>query len=344
MFISAKLRVLIASMIFLSCGVVFDSPVVQSQICPSPFPISWPSSGPVWSLNYTTPDNSVGADGSGLQLTSVSYKGKRVFNTAHLPVLNVLYDPGGCGGTYLSYRDWQNSLSDFDATNVVSTCKAEPTLPPTTVCDHPGSDVGTFSGVTVEKKSNQLILTTQMQAGWYRYIQKWFFFLDGTIQVRFYFTAITNYCVNKPHHHHAYWRLDFDIEGPANDVIEEFNKSTGWTALSTEVNRKNGAGRKWRVRDKVTGRGYEVIPGPIDGIANSWAVADLWALRYHTTEIDDGGATTGPTGNAVHLNNYLNSESIKGQDDVLWYRAGHRHESAAVCIMVGPTLKPIGKW
>jgi Cu2+-containing amine oxidase len=285
-------------------------------------------------------------DGSGLQLNLVTYKGKEVFFRAHLPVLNVLYDPGGCGGATLSYRDWQNQLKAFEATTVVSACRAEPMAPPKTVCDHPGADAGAFSGVAIEKLIDRLILTTQLQAGWYRYIQKWIFYLDGTIQQLLYFTAITNPCVDKPHNHHAYWRFDFDIEGAANDVIEEFNTATGWTAVTKEASRLKSpsTARKWRVRDKVTGRGYEVVAGGMDSIADSWAVADVWALRYHSTEIDDGGATSGATGDAAHMNNYLNSESINAQDVVFWYHAGHRHLSAAVCIVVGPTLKPIGKW
>jgi len=318
----------------------------QGQTCPYVFSTYWPSSDPIWTLAWATPDQSVGVDGSGLQLTDVRYKGKQVFHMAHLPVLNVLYELGGCGDTYLSHRDWQTGLRAFEASNVVSPCQAEPTTAPQTVCDHPGVDAGSFAGVAVEKKADQLILTTQMQAGWYRYIQKWFFFRDGTIQARFYFTAIEDYCVNKPHYHQAYWRFDFDIEGAANDVIEEYNSATDWKAFSVETNRKKNpaTGRKWRVRNKGTGRGYEMIPDPTDDIADNWAVADMWALRYHDAEIDDGGALPGPMGNAAHLNNYLNRESIHGRHDVLWYRVGHRHDSLPVCVSIGLTLKPVGNW
>src|SRR5687767_6697526 len=87
--------------------------------CVSPYKINWPTSNPVWSLCWVPPDNSSGVDGSGLELRHVFYKGKRVFWQAHIPVLNVKYDPGGCGGPTLSYRDWQNSLVDFDANNLV---------------------------------------------------------------------------------------------------------------------------------------------------------------------------------------------------------------------------------
>ena len=344
----ASLRSVVANMVCLSwkIAIVFVCSSVQGQTCPYVFSTSWPTSNPVWTLTWVTPDQSVGVDGSGLQLTSVLYKGKQVLHMAHLPVLNVLYDLGGCGDSYLSHRDWQTGLRAFEATNEISPCRAEPATSPKTVCDHPGVDSGSFAGVTVEKKADQLILTTQMQAGWYRYIQKWFFFPDGTIQARFYFTAINDYCVSKPHYHQAYWRFDFDIEGAGDDLIEEYNTVTGWKALSFETSRRKNfaASRKWRVRNQATGRGYEIIPESDDDIADAWAVADMWALRYHDTEFDDGGATPGPVGNAAHMNNYLDGESIKGQHDVLWYRSGRHHDSLEICVMVGVTLKPIGKW
>lgn len=348
MFTKAKKRLLLASVVCLLSGGVFVSTglVAQGQTCPYTFSTSWPSANPVWTLNWVTPDQSVGVDGSGLQLSGVRYKDKQVLHMAHLPVLNVRYEPGGCGDTSRSLRDWQTGLRAFEATNPISACRAEPDAPPKTVCDHPGSDAGSFSGVAVENRSDQLILTTQMQAGWYRYIQKWFFFLDGTIQARFYFTAVSDPCVSRPHYHQAYWRFDFDLEGLGKDVIEEYNKSTGWTAFPVETSRQRNpsTGRKWRVLNPATGRGYEIIPEATDDTADSWAVADMWALRYHEGEFDDGGATSGLMGNAAHMNNYLNGESIKGQHNVLWYRAGHRHNSLAVCVTVGVKLKPTGKW
>jgi hypothetical protein len=329
--------------LWMSAGSVASGQAVPGY-CVAPYKINWPASNPVWSLCWVPPDNSSGVDGSGLELRHVFYKGKRVFWQANVPVLNVKYDPGGCGGPDLSYRDWQNSLMPFDANNVLSIGYAEPTVPPTTVCDHPGTDSGSFSGVAVEKGASQLILTTQMQAGWYRYIQKWIFHLDGTIEPRFGFTAINDYCTTKPHNHHVYWRFDFDIDGFPNDMVEERN--TIWSPKILEFNRNYAPlfGRSWRVRDKVTGRGYLVIPGPTDGVADAWAVADVWALLYRFGEIDDGGATSGPNGNAAHMSNYVNGENINGRDVVLWAHAMNRHATGIGCHFVGPTLKPFGPW
>jgi hypothetical protein len=319
--------------------------------CPAPHVIKWPANKPVWSLCWIAPNASSGVDGSGLELRHMFYKGKEVLYRAHVPCLNVKYDPGGCGGPNLSYRDWANFLVPFEANNVtVPGLYAEPTMPPKTVCDHPGTDKGTFSGVAAEMREDCLILTSQMSAGWYRYVMKWTFRHDGTIEPRFEFTAVENPCVYKPHHHHVYWRLDFDVDGALDNVIEEYDfPKKAWIPLQIEASRMNDFAqhRKWRVRNKGTNRGYEVIPGANDGVADSWGVADVWALRYHPNEIDDGGATGGPNGDAIHVSNYLNKENIDGQDVVLWYRGGHRHVAKAGhigCIAVGPTLKPFGGW
>ena len=318
-----------------------------AQQCTGVHHISWPAVNPVWSLCWIAPNASSGVDGSGLELRHVFYKGKRVFWRAHVPVLNVHYDSG------LSYRDWANQLAPFEADNVITPgLYAEPKLAIKTVCDHPGTDGGTFSGVALTKTADHFTLTTQMAAGWYRYIQTWTFYKNGVIEPRFAFTAVNNPHVTMPHNHHVYWRFDFDIDGFANDVIEQLDPSTkAWKPITIESSRKRDAKHQihWRVRDKGKNNGYEVIPGSKDDSvpADAWGVSDIWALHYHANEIDDGGATGGTTGDAAHLNKYLNKENIDGQDVVLWYRAGFRHVSQpghVGCGTVGPKLVPFGAW
>jgi len=307
--------------------------------------IEWPSTHPVWSFWWIPPDLSSGINGSGLELRHVYYKHHLVLSRAHVPILNVKYSPGGCGGADLCYRDWAKEYAPFEANNVLKPGYAEPTTTPTTVCEHPGYDQGTFSGVAAERGPHQLILTTQMEAGWYRYIQQWVFHKDGTINPLFKFSAVNSYCVSKAHVHHAYWRLDFDIDGSPDDVVEEYNNpplSPGgphWYR-KTEGNRLRDStrNRKWRVRDKETGRKFEIIPSPHDGTAagDPFAVADVWVLRYHPNEIDDGATTC-----QTQLNNYINGENVDGQDIVLWYAAHVLHPGGARCDVAGPTLKPV---
>jgi hypothetical protein len=313
-----------------------------AQTCDPDHTIAWPDSNPVWQICWVSPPNSSGVDGSGLEVMNVYYNGKQVLYGGHVPVLNVLYDPGGCGGIGGSYRDWAHELVRFEADNVIRPDYAEPTVPPQTVCDHPGTDAGNFAGVAAEKLADRLILTTQLTAGWYRYIHTWTFFLDGTLQPGFRFTAVDNTCTPLPHYHNVYWRLDFDIEGSDNDAIDERDAGT-WSTLTTEAQRLRSpaTGRTWRVRDKVTGNGYELIPAPDEDIADAWSVADMWALAYGGTELDDGGATGGLDGDRAHMDQYVTGQGIDGTDVVFWYRAGFRHEGGVDCETAGPTLRPI---
>jgi hypothetical protein len=321
----------------------------NQEDCAPPHRIEWPADGPVWSLCWISPDSSSGIDGSGLELRDVFYKGHRLLRRAGLPLLNVNYDPGGCG----SYRDWQNGMMDFEADGAVpppGSRYAEPTRPPRTMCEHPGRDGGDFSGVAAEKTLERLVLTTQLLSGPYRYTQKWIFGLDGSIDARIAFTAIVDPCNIKPHNHHAYWRLEFDVGGDAQDHVEETapnsDTSPHWKRLPTETSRRNDPvkGGAWRVQSASAQRGYEIISGPGNGFANAWAVADAWVLKFHPDELDDGGARQGPDGSAVQLDRYLNGESVDGANLVLWVHATDRHDGNDRCHFVGPTLRPVGKW
>jgi hypothetical protein len=74
----------------------------------------------------------------------------------------------------------------------------------------------------------------------------------------------------------------------------------------------------------------------------SFAVADVWNLRYHPEELDDGGADW--YDDSVQLNELVNGESTARQDIVLWYRMGERHDGAPLCEMRGPRLVPSAGW
>lgn len=318
--------------------------------CAPPHRIEWPADGPVWSLCWISPDSSSGIDGAGLELRDVFYKGLRVLRRAGLPLLNVNYDPGGCG----AYRDWQSGLMDFETDGILGppgSRYAEATKPPRTMCDDAAQSGGNFQGVAAEKMSDRLVLTTQLQSGPYRYTQKWVFRLDGSIDVRIAFTAIVDPCNVKPHSHHAYWRLEFDIGGDARDYAEQAAQQGSeatprWNRLLIETSQRNDPvkGGAWRAQSASAQRGYEIVSGPNNGIADAWAAADAWVLKFHPDELDDGGARQGPQGSAVQLDRYLNGESVDGANLVFWVHATDRHDGNDRCHFVGPTLRPVGKW
>lgn len=316
--------------------------------------MSWPTANPVWEFCWLRPAQSSGNAGSGIELRNVYYNGHLVMKRAHIPILNVEYLPGGCG----CFRDWMDQEVRFQADNVISPGYAEPTVPPVTVCEAGGSggDVGNFTGVAAEKLADQLILTSQTMAGWYRYIMKWKFHLDGRIEPYIGFAAVADSCISFTHKHHAYWRLDFDIDGPTGDVVTEGpNPSPPGgrpgprypaVNLPTEAMRKiDKPALTWTVADTTTRRGYRLVPGhetelPVD----TFSVGDVWVLKYKSNEVDDSGQS-GPSC-VIKFNNYLNPPEGIAADLVLWYRTGAYHQGGDLddCHEVGPTLVPFGDW
>jgi hypothetical protein len=178
---------------------------------------------------------------------------------------------------------------------------------------------------------------------------------NGTIRPRFGFTAVQYHCVCRRHHHHVYWRLDFDIRTAGNNRVREYNQppiagSSNWHTKSYEIRRPRDPAhnRKWRVENTATEEAYEVIPGPGDGIATAsadWPFprGDVWVLRYRGSEIDDGVVATGPPYEAPMDSWWVpNPEFIQDHDVVIWYGAHFTHDiSHHAGHIVGPELRPI---
>lgn len=270
---------------------------------------------------------------------------------AHVPILNVEYGSEGqaigCGPTY---RDWQNAETQFEANGAaVAPGFVLCPLPARTIIDN-GTDGGNFSGVAVYLQGAEVVLVSEMQAGWYRYITEWRLHANGTIRPRFGFAGTQNRCTCDLHTHHVYWRMDFDIRTPSHNVVEEFNDppivgANNWHTKKFEIQRQRDAGhhRKWRVRNTVTGEAYTIVPGANDGAPTAYGVGDVWVLRYHSGEIDDGqGFTTDPNLSRAHLDRFMSSpEAVEDTDVVVWY-AGHYVHDAGLEIgnRVGPDLIP----
>jgi hypothetical protein len=51
------------------------------------------------------------------------------------------------------------------------------------------SDTGNFLGVAIYVVGNEVVLVSEMQAGWYRYVSQWRLAADGTIKPRFGFAC-----------------------------------------------------------------------------------------------------------------------------------------------------------
>jgi hypothetical protein len=306
----------------------------------------------LWRFIAVRPAASSGTNGSGIELRFVDYRGKRVLYRAHVPVLNVKYDNDACG----PYRDWQNEEAFFQAngTDIGATGFRLCPTPAQTILDT-GSDMGNFRGVAIYLQGQEVVLVSEMQAGWYRYISEWRLHTDGTIRPRFGFTAVNYHCVCRRHYHHVYWRFDFDIRTAGDNVVREFNdppiiSASNWHVKSYEIRRPRDLAhnRKWRVENASTGEAYDLLPGLTDGVATAspdWPFprGDVWILKYRATEIDDGVVAIGPPYEASILDTWqANWEPIQNQDVVIWYAAHFTHDIAHHAgHIVGPELRPV---
>ena len=304
----------------------------------------------LWRFLAVRPAASSGTNGSGIELRAVDYRGTRVLDRAHVPILNVRYDGDACG----PFRDWQweESWIQADGTDVAPGFRRCPT-PARTVLET-GDDAGNFLGVGLYTEGEETVLVSEMEAGWYRYISEWRLGSDGTIRPRFGFTAVQNPCVCVAHHHHVYWRFDFDIGTAGANQVQEFNDppvvgTDNWHTLRFETRRARDTAsqRRWAVANRATRQGYMITPGPEDGQADSFGVGDLWALRYRDGEIDDGqGFTTDPELARAQLDRFVNRRArIDNHDVVVWYAAHFTHDVATeeegFGHRVGPELTPL---
>jgi hypothetical protein len=337
------------------CGLPYSGQQTASNVAGSVWVTVTQGGAAVWKFLAIRPAASSGTNGSGVELRFLDYRGKRVLYRAHVPVLNVKYNANACG----PYRDWQNQegMIQANGTNVAPGFRLCPT-PATTILDT-GNDAGNFLGVAIYVQGQEVVLVSEMQAGWYRYVSEWRLHTDGTIRPRFGFSAVQSSCVCTIHHHHVYWRLDFDIRTVANNIVREFNDppiigSSNWHDKTYEIRRPRDPAhrRKWRVENLATREAYDIIPGPSDGVATAMADwpfprGDVWILRYRGTEIDDGVVATGPPYEAG-IDPWVNGEPVKGADIVLWYGAHFTHdithdEPGHFGHTVGPDLKRV-RW
>jgi hypothetical protein len=341
----------------------FAAPVVLLAQCTGVNHVTWPAVNPVWDFCWLRPIDSTPANGSGIELRDVRYNGTLILSRAHIPILNVKYAPNlqppmnGCGGQNLCYRDWLWQEKEFQ-------CSPSPelgyctgaTTPATTVCESCSippdgcEDIGVFIGVAVEDRGTSLRLTSQCQAAWYRYIPVWEFFADGTIQALFVATSIDHTCVAYTHEHHAYFRLDADVNTAAGNFVDRVLPGNVLQRATTERNFVDtGSSRsKWRVSSAGSPYAVEISRNPGDGAAgdppavpNDFPIADGWVLAHNQNELSD---TSPVLGCGAGLNAFDDDQNVDGADIVLWVRAGALHQGeaggeAADCSMVGPTIK-----
>ncbi len=193
-------------------------------------------------------------------------------------------------------------------------------------------------------KSNSFALFGFYGVGNYYYTFKYTFLDDGSIEPsvlasgsleRFGGTQLTGWPIGSRigvnHHHLVIWRMDFDVDGTANNVVEriEFggsgtdNRNMTVTPLAAETKETNNlnALRFWRVRNSAQnnsdGRSisYEIEPSVTDQLRaqEDFTQNDFYLTQYRAGEelVDNG------------LVGFVNGETVT--DAVLWYGVNFHH-------------------
>lgn len=199
-------------------------------------------------------------------------------------------------------------------------------------------------------------------SGEYNYIPEWHFWDDGTIQPiigaagklqrfgtnpQFGWPLRQNNVVGVSHIHNYYYRLDFDIgDIGTDDVVEELDivpdpSGNGRTftlgVLENEAGRsvEPGRMRTWRIRDgnSVNADGHpityqlnplQVSHRDIGPAFEPWTEHDLYVTKYNVCE---RYASHNPRfdGCGYNITEFVNNESLVGQDSVLWYGVTFHH-------------------
>jgi len=301
----------------------------------------------IWNFIVVRPSASSGNSGKGsaVELLNVNYRGKRLLTRAHVPILNVQYQGNACG----PYRDWQYQEGMFTANGSdvapgIRLC----TSPPQTILES-GSDTGNFKGVAIYDNKEEVTLVSELEAGWYRYVSRWTLTDTGVIKPRFGFGAVANSCVCNIHTHHVYWRLDFDLNTAAHNVVTD-NMPSGDEVIKGEAMRAriDRLNQSWTISNTVSGESVRLRPGTWDSNYDKYGKGDVWVLvNKSPSEFEDGVGCVGPSGcnTPINITPFLNAEVTNDSDIVVWYGAHFNHISGNVACGTssGPDIEVV-RW
>ena len=303
----------------------------------------------------------------GLVLTDVAFRGRQVLKYAGLAEIFVPYNQGlprpedfreGMGNTLVELLPGRDCVQGTSCQAFDAQGKAEGKR---VVMMHEEPAGLVYMGKRGRAYGKTLVLWCLSRLGGYSYITCWRFRDDGCLMPQVGLTGELEHTrlgldsspqgsfvgrtpkgqkVFAPSHvHNFYYCLDFDVDGPANNVVEEFNYQQdqrgslkaqhAWAPIRREASRSwdGQKFRSWRVVNRASKnalghpRSYELIPGGNGtfrgATAEAFAHADLWVTRYHENEFPCSSADPRPLRTA--LPGYLNDESVDGEDVVVWY-------------------------
>jgi primary-amine oxidase len=150
-----------------------------------------------------------------------------------------------------------------------------------------------------------------------------------------------------PSHVHCFcFRLDFDIDGAADNAVEQFDyhpdepgsalAKAVWTRIEKEAGHRVNpeSFRSWRIVNLKSKnslghyRSYQLFPGGNGAYRGErddrFSQSDMWVTRNRASEFPYSSLDKRRTEKA--LPDYLNGESVSGTDVVVWYMLSFQHE------------------
>lgn len=302
----------------------------------------------------------------GLVLTQVAFQGRSVLKYAGLAEIFVPYNRGqprpedfqeGMGNTLMELIPGQDCTPGTVCRLYNAQGKEEGKR---VVMMHEESSGLVYAGKAGRAYGKMLVLWCMSRLGGYTYITSWRFRDDGSFMPQMGLTGELEHTgkgdsspygsfVGRParagkifapsHVHNFYYRLDFAIDGPDNNVVEEFNyrqdqlgsltAQHSWTPIRRESARSWDARsfRSWRVVNRASKnalghpRSYELIPGG-NGIfrgagAEPFTHAELWVTRYDPKRFPFSAVDPRPLKNA--LPRYVQGAPLEGHAVSVWY-------------------------
>lgn len=212
-----------------------------------------------------------------------------------------------------------------------------------------------YKSGTVQRQAQKLKLFSLSQVGNYHYVIAWEFYDDGVMVPSTQVTGtlhsdVSNTTYGWPigigsndyrtsHAHTHYWRLDFDVNLSANDVVEELSfmgsgssrRELATTMLFTEARRATSASsyRFWRVKDTATTNpdghqiSYEIQPQThhVLRAAELWTLYDVYVTTHKACEqLMANNIAAGCPTNAY---DYVDGEEVV--DVVVWVGVTYHH-------------------
>jgi primary-amine oxidase len=333
-------------------------------------------------------------------LHQISYDGRSILNRASVCEMVVPYgDPGPMHGWKNAFdaSEWglgkmANSLSQgcdclgeiryLDAAMVGE--RGDVYVIPNAICIHE-EDVGIgwkhvdlVAGITEVRRSRRLVVSSIVTAGNYDYGFYWYFYLDGRIELEVKLTGIvttialapgerTSHATRltaelaAPHHQHLFCaRLDMEVDGPRNSVVEvdvvrdAAGPENPWgnafrvesTLLATEQAAQRCVdpmkSRVWKVinpgkrnpaGDPV---GFALVPGPTPvllaapessiGRRAGFATRNLWVTPYAVDERWAAGEYPNQHAGGDGLPRWTAADRpVADTDIVVWHTFGVTH-------------------